>query len=96
MLAHAYGHRALELDFPREESRALKEARWRAVLHEELCHHGKTGTDFAQEAKGAAWKVSLALALRKRSGAPYAWIAGALAMGSPNAVRVAVCRLANM
>ncbi len=95
-LAHAHGHRALELDFPRDEVRALKEARWRAVLDEELRHRGKTDVDFAQEAKGAAWKVRLALELRRRSGAPYAWIAAALAMGSPNAVRVAVCRLANM
>lgn len=95
-LAHRYGHRALELDLPSCEIRALKEERWRAVLGEELRRHAKESVDPASEAKGAVWKLEIALVLRKRSGAPYAWIADALAMGSPNAVRVAVCRLANM
>ena len=95
-LAHRYGHRALELDLPSCEIRTLKEARWRTALNEELRSHCKEGVDLAREAKGAGWKIEIALLLRKRSGAPYAWIADSLAMGSPNAVRVAVCRLANM
>jgi hypothetical protein len=74
----------------------LREERWRAALSEELRSHGKEGVDLARDAKGAGWKIEIAFALRKRSGAPYAWIAESLAMGSPNAVRVAVCRFANM
>lgn len=95
-LAHRYGHRALELDLPSCEIRTLREERWRAALSEELRSHGKEGVDLARDAKGAGWKIEIAFALRKRSGAPYAWIAESLAMGSPNAVRVAVCRFANM
>lgn len=95
-LARRIGHRALELDLPRCEIRTLKEERWRSVLTEELRLRGKEGVDPASQAKCADWKVEIAHVLRKRSGAPYRWIAESLAMGSPNAVRVAVCRLANM
>lgn len=94
-LAREYGHRALELDLPRDETFALKAERWTAMLETELKRCGKDSDAVVRGAKSARWKVEIALALRKRCGAPYRWIAQALAMGSPLAVRVAVCRLAN-
>jgi hypothetical protein len=95
-LARQYGHRALDLDLPRSETLALKEQRWRAMLEREMRRRGKDLPAAIYDPKSAHWKVEIAFALRKQSGAPYRWIAQSLAMGSPIAVRVAVCRLANM
>jgi hypothetical protein len=95
-IAREHGHRALEMDLPRAETSALKQERWRTVLEEELRRRGKDDNDLLQGPKGARWKVEIALMLRKRAGAPYRWISKTLAMGSPNSVRVSVCRLVNM
>ena len=95
-LAREYGHRALELDLPRNESLELKEQRWTAMLESEMRRRGKDPHAAVHDRKSARWKVEIAFALRKQSGAPYRWISQSLAMGSPIAVRVAVCRLANM
>lgn len=95
-LAREHGHRSLEQDLPRSETHALKEQRWLSALDEELRRHGKDNSAPARAARNAGWKVEIALALRKRVGAPYRWISQALVMGSPVAVRVAVFRLCNM
>ena len=95
-LAREYGRRSLEQDLPRGETIALKEQRWLSALGDELRRHGKDKSAPAREARNVGWKVEVALALRKRVGAPYRWIAHALVMGSPLAVRVAVFRLCNM
>ena len=95
-LAREYGHRALDLDLPRNETLALKEQRWTTMLETELRGRGKDSAAAVREAKSIRWKVEIAFALRKKCGAPYRWIAQSLAMGSPLAVRVAVCRLANV
>ncbi|MGH7958403.1 MAG: transposase [Opitutaceae bacterium] len=95
-IAREHSHRALELDLPRDETIELKAQRWRAALDEELRRLGKDDNDSVRDQKGAAWKVEIALRLRRNIGAPYRWISKTLAMGSPAAVRVAVCRLANM
>jgi putative transposase len=95
-IARKYSFRSLELDLPGTESAELKAARWNVALHQALQLQGKSVRDIAPSRKGADWKVSIALALRTKAGAPYRWICDSLAMGSPNSVRVAVCRLANM
>jgi REP element-mobilizing transposase RayT len=95
-LAREHEHRALDLDLPRNESQALKEQRWRAMLETELRGRGKDSVAVVRDAKSIRWKVEIAFVLRKKSGAPYRWIAQSLAMGSPLAVRVAVCRFANV
>jgi hypothetical protein len=84
------------LDLPRNESQPLKEQRWRAMLETELRGRGKDSAAVVRDAKSVRWKVEIAFVLRKKSGAPYRWIAQSLAMGSPLAVRVAVCRFANV
>jgi REP element-mobilizing transposase RayT len=94
-LAREYGHRALEQDLPGDEIGDLKQQRWQSSLEGALRRHGKGEGDIAQGPKCAHWKVVIARSLRKETGAPYRWIAEALAMGSPNSVRVAVCRLAS-
>src|SRR5690606_7737677 len=54
-LARAYSHRAADLDLPRDETRALKEARWAAVLEEELRRPCGRGVGFSRDAKCAQW-----------------------------------------
>lgn len=92
-LAREHRHRSLEWDLPRDKIRELKESRWFAVLEEELTRHGREMTELKACPKQARWKVEVASALRQRSGAPYRLIAETMAMGSPLASRVAVCRL---
>ena len=66
------------------------------MLESEMRRRGKDPDAAVHDRKSARWKVEIAFALRKQSGAPNRWISQSLAMGSPIAVRVAVCRLANM
>lgn len=95
-LARKYAARTLEGDLPKAEVLALKVQRWTLLLEEELRRRGKDLPTVGTEPTNAGWKVEIAAALRARGGIPYRWIAGALAMGSPLAVRVAVHRLGNM
>jgi hypothetical protein len=94
-VARAHRQKALEQDLPREEIRDLKEARWQAALDELLTHHRPKQDDLVTARRCPRWKIEIALSLRTHVGAPYRWIAEKLAMGSPAAVRVAVCRRAN-
>ena len=55
----------------------------------------KADRDIATDPKGARWKIEVAAHLRRKVAAPYRWIAASLNMGSPLAIRVNVCRLAN-
>jgi putative transposase len=92
-LALEYRRRALELDLPKDEVSDLKKAHWESALDEELAALGRSVDQLLGSPRQAGWKVELAATLRQRAGAPYRWIAQSLAMGSPLAVRVAVCRL---
>jgi len=92
-LAREHRQRSLEQDLPRDETRELKEARWLAVLEDQLKRYGRQAAELMAAPKQARWKVEMASALRQSAGAPYRWIAESMAMGSPLAVRVAVCRL---
>jgi putative transposase len=92
-LAREHHQRAVETDLPKAELADLKMAHWTSVLEAELASLGKNHDDLVGSPKQERWKVELADTLRRRSGAPYRWIAETLAMGSPLAVRVAVCRL---
>ena len=95
-VARQHSHRALELDLPRAEIHEVKAQRWRTAFENAMRCHGKGEGALVQAPKGVRWKVEIARTLRTEAGAPYRWIAKSLAMGSPNSVRVAVCRLANM
>ena len=55
----------------------------------------KTDRDIVTGPKGTKWKIEVAAHLRRKVAAPYRWIAASLNMGSPLAIRVNVCRLAN-
>lgn len=62
------------------------ELRWHATLASLLDASGKSRDDLAADAKGAPWKVGLALVLRNDEGAPLDWIARELEMGTVNSV----------
>lgn len=53
---------------------------------------GHSRDDPRQHRKGADWKVKLALDLRREHGAACTWLAKALSMGSPSAVRSLLSR----
>lgn len=61
--------------------------RWNKKLDEILFEIGKCSADVSCEAKSAAWKIKLANRLIKEAGAPSAWVASKLAMGSGSNVR---------
>ena len=92
-LAQNHSHLALELDVQAAEIRDFKEARWSAALAKILHEARRTTAEAVVAPKGVGWKVSIARRLRREAGAPYSWIVRALTMGSPGAVRVAVCRM---
>ena len=62
------------------------EETWHETLDTLLDTNGKSRDDVESDAKGAPWKVDLALALRNRAGAPLEWIARELGMGTVNSV----------
>lgn len=92
-LAQNHSDLALELDVQAAEIRDFKEARWSATLAKVLHEARRTAAEAVVAPKGVDWKVSIARRLRREAGAPYSWIARVLNMGSPGAVRVAVCRM---
>jgi putative transposase len=95
-LAREYAHLATIPEYPESERRDIRQAHWQATLEEALGHWRKSADDLLRAPKYQRWKVEIAARLRTRGGAPYRWIAAALKMGTPGALRVAVCRLANM
>ena len=90
-IAHDHSHLELSQGVAALELKELKEARWTVALNTVLRAARKTPKDLNKDAKGAAWKISGAVKLRL-AGAPHAWIAEALAMGSSNSVRSYVSR----
>ena len=92
-LAQTYAPRALEPGIARDELFEIEDARWRCALQEALAGAAKKPEDIAREPKGAHWKIRIAPRLRRQVGAPHRWIATALNMGTPEAVRVNVARL---
>jgi REP element-mobilizing transposase RayT len=92
-MARENSHWAAEPGMAAEEMQDLREARWKRVLEAELAADGRTLAEAPRCPKGVAWKVRIARCLRESAGAPHAWIARTLHMGSVGSVRVAVSRL---
>jgi hypothetical protein len=86
-VAKDHAHLALNPGLGATEARALREAAWMARLETLLAEAKRTLADAEAAPKSESWKVELAAKLRQDSGAPIAWIARTLHMGSPNAVR---------
>ena len=74
------------------QARELKQARWAARLAELLVEAKCTFEEASAARKSAEWKIMLATRLRQEEGASVGWIAEALHMGKPSAVRAYLCR----
>jgi putative transposase len=77
---------AAGVDWESADLRDLNEARWEAVVAEEMKKSGKSERDIAGDRKSATWKVAAAKRLRRETTAGNPWIARRLRMGSPNYV----------
>lgn len=86
-VAKDHAQLALHAGLAASEARVLREARWSERLEQLLAETGRTEDEMRREAKSASWKIALAVRLRSEVGAAVKWIAAALHMGSPNAVR---------
>jgi hypothetical protein len=78
----------------RAEAKALREARWHALLVELLSSRGLSPEDvepLAPYAKEETWRLGTAAALRAH-GVPYAWIAQALGFSKANTLKVKLFR----
>jgi putative transposase len=75
-----------DVDWEGANWQELNESKWEFLVVHELKRAGKTKTDIANEAKGAAWKIEIAQVLRKQTTANNSWIAQRLNMGHPSRV----------
>ena len=78
-------HKHLEGVLGRKDQSAAeaREARWSEQLSRYLQAVHKTATDIAADAKGSAWKVAAASAMKSTTTASNPWLARQLNMGSP-------------
>jgi hypothetical protein len=65
------------------DPRGLSESLWEERIDAYLKVVKKTRRDIADDAKGAAWKVAVAAAMKQNSTAGNPWLARRLNMGSP-------------
>jgi len=86
-LAKEHASLGVAVGLPREERAAWAEERWQAVLEEELFRAGKTAADLLTRPRKQVWKLALASAVRKRSGASHRWLALALDLGQAATLR---------
>lgn len=86
--AIARDHRQLALSpgLPQRELTELKQLEWIRVLGALYLQIGKSPNEAGKDRKSAAWKVSVAEALRRKTTASNAWIATTLNMGAANSV----------
>ncbi|RKX35548.1 MAG: transposase [Verrucomicrobia bacterium] len=86
-IAQEHAEKALQPGLSAADARSLREAHWADTLSQLLAEAGKTEKDAEKARKSVPWKVKIAFELRRQSGAAVRWIAEALFMGSPDAVR---------
>jgi REP element-mobilizing transposase RayT len=73
--------------FSREENARINHEEWSAALAELLQRHGRTLAEAATTPKGAQWKLEAVRELRRTTSVTVPWLAAALRMGTPGAVR---------
>ena len=88
-LVRAHGHLVARKERGEASSREIAEELWAERLGIYLAALKKTAPDARAEAKGAAWKVAIAAAMKSATTVPNPWLAERLHMGSP----FRLCRL---
>lgn len=82
-LVKAHAHLAARRERGEAGPREIAEELWRERLASYLAALGKTERDQPRDAKGAAWKVAIAAAMKSTTTASNPWLAQQLRMGSP-------------
>ena len=91
-LAKAHGHRSLSHGMAAAEVRELREGAWEAALSGALMRAGRAETELATKPRRAAWKLAVAQQVRNETGAPIAWLARRMLLGTPATLRSYLCR----
>lgn len=91
-LAKQYRQLALEPGRDLGEVRELRERVWESAVLSALAATGQTDADLVSRPMRQPWKLAVALRVRGECGAPWAWLASRLELGSAVALRSYVCR----
>ncbi len=91
-LAREHNHLALAPGYEHAELRDIKEERYRRVLEHLLLTSGVKLDALATDSARFERKIEIAAELRRRTAAPYRWIADALNIAQPGSLRMQVHR----
>lgn len=83
---------ALEPGLEFAEVREMREGAWEEAMQAALAAARRTDADLVLATAKLPWKLKIAAQVRSQSGAPWAWLAERLRLGSPGALRTHFCR----
>jgi putative transposase len=86
-LAREYGQKALSVGLEKEEVNELREGAWELAVQRELSRLGFTEDKVITRPLRQDWKIDLAEAVRRESGASITWLAKRLALGRADSLR---------
>lgn len=92
-LAKHYRELALAPGLDYAEVRDLRERNWEETTRSALSSAGRNDADLSTQPRRQPWKLEIALSVRRACGAPWAWLANGLQLGSAVALRSYACRL---
>lgn len=76
----------------RAEAREMREQAWEAAVQSALSKRRRKDADLATSPLKQPWKLAIAAQIRRENGAPWAWLATRLQLGTPVALRSYFCR----
>ncbi len=91
-LAKEFRQTALEPGLHLAEVRELRERAWEDAIRSTLRVFKRTESDLATQPPQPDWKLRLASEVRRRTGAPWAWLAERLHLGPAGTLRSRLCR----
>lgn len=91
-LAKELRQTALEPGLHLTEVRELREHAWDDAVKSALSALGRTEGDLAKHPPREDWKLAIAGEVRRRTGAPWAWLAERLHLGPAGTLRSRLCR----
>jgi len=87
-LAQDFAHKLSPRALREPDVAELRTCRWNSMVDRLLTEAQRTRADLALATKSEPWKIKLALKVKRATGAPNAWIAQTLQMGTPGSVSV--------
>ncbi len=91
-LAEDHAQHALNPGIEAQAVREMKHCLWEKALGEELKKAGRKKEELQQARKGEAWKVNIAMGMRRKLGVSCVWLANTLNLGTPSSARSLICR----